>query len=949
MPVPTVQAQHPSEQESHSASAFESHSHLSLDPADSAALSAVIARQLANLSDIAKQTTGHQSSIPLSGVSSIDMTMKTDRKAHTHTASAASIATNAKNSTSTPIGNKNNQTSNNSSNNSSNITRKRKATNAAERRASTTDPTALAENPHTTISEKKKRALIDEHKDDHGDQEEEQRVVEVSSNKRKKRVVVTTPRSHSRQSHAPTEPLAAVQPVETAEVDADVEVDVDGMDTDEAPLQSNAESTEATAAAKHAGSRKSGSASASNSTLKKSSKGASESTTKSASLSSKRDSNANGDTKASHPSTTPSAAISTEAASSETKTTKSTKSRSTPQVASSVASPPPSAAAASSPPSDAVHQKRVLPSRGGMLRDKTGVLPIDATLFEPPIAPAGEYILYLANKQVLQRATVDPNRVPPAAYCGGADDSEDFQPLTAPLSSSSTTASSSLSKLAIPQLAPPPFIPTHIEVPIFRPCSISQFLQEEKKRRMQLLSKALAKAEAEAAAEALAHANSPSSATARAVSTRQKHKEIVNNQHVSVQTAVPSWSSHSHGRKATTTNTTLGKIEGIDGGAGPEENLSDEVYEKRHRKQEMAEKKVKNREKEKLRHAMYQQQLVVEKLRHIEINRLMPISAFRSLQKTVEQEQQQQQREAGSSADEATQQQHHVPISLAAAKVMQDQYHRRLLREAEENLRRYEQLGLGDTTNTLSAPKYSPFSRTKNRLATMILPAPKTGESSTAVAKTTAAEVKQEKKEKRTVGDGQSRKKVRVLKVSTEEQKDDGSAVVTNHPKTKEVSSAAVPSTKTVAAASSTSAKPASSKKLSTTTAKPEEAPTPPKPITTFIKPGSVLASGARKSSRVALAFGEKVPILERMDFDLPMEGFGDMLLERAKSSAILTMELQRRGLLGGIDKETTDQGDAVKDKARKTTEASSVATLPNAPLSSALTSASSLPSKSSS
>ncbi|KAI9239188.1 MAG: hypothetical protein BYD32DRAFT_361988, partial [Podila humilis] len=189
---------------------------------------------------------------------------------------------------------------------------------------------------------------------------------------------------------------------------------------------------------------------------------------------------------------------------------------------------------------------------------------------------------------------------------------------------------------------------------------------------------------------------------------------------------------------------------------GEDEDLHDEVYEKRHRKQEMLERRIKNREKEKLRHAMYQQQQVVEKLRHMDINRLMPLSAFRTQHKKTASEE----------------------PSRSSVPIMQEEYHRRLIREAEESLRRFEQLGLaGEASTTRSSP------------STKTSPAP--------------------------------------------------------------------------------SSRKSQSSKTSITPAQP---PRPPKPITTFIKPGTVLASGGRKSSRVVLAFGEKVPTLDRMDFDLPLD-----------------------------------------------------------------------------
>ncbi|KAG0053187.1 hypothetical protein BGZ83_001498 [Gryganskiella cystojenkinii] len=530
--------------------------------------------------------------------------------------------------------------------------------------------------------------------------------------------------------------------------------------------------------------------------------------------------------------------------------------------------------------------KRVLPPRRGMLRDKNA-FPADAAALlglgpEAPLTPAGEYVLYLANKRVQDRTVFDAKRVPPATYGGNVDE----KPSQTRVQTTST-------------LRPPPSATTHIEVPIFKLCSIAQFVQEEKKRKMAALTKALAKAEADALAEArvarASKAMSPeseagpqpetnqkvtgTSTSTRAVSTRQKHKEIVSHQQISVLA-----STGSHGKKATTTMT-LGKKDGSRARSSVphDEDLRDEVYEKRHKKQETAEKKIKNREKEKLRHAMYQQRLMVEKLRHIEINRLMPISTFRSLQKTVEMEQKQnQQQRSGMIGEDAPES---SSTSLAAAKLMQDEYHRRLLREAEENLRRYEQLGLGESNQSNTAHNinnsYSPYSRTKERLTAL---------SSLTLA---AREEKQrmqdiEKREsvhraRKETGEGQHRKRTKTVTAdgATEDGPDKPGLKIRLR-----ISNGCSSSTPR----SSLSPKPASSRSASRETSSPIKtlqrtptpAPTPaPKPITTFIKPGSIMASGSRKSHRVALAFGEKVPLLEKMEFSLPMEDFGFLIRAR--------------------------------------------------------------------
>lgn len=444
------------------------------------------------------------------------------------------------------------------------------------------------------------------------------------------------------------------------------------------------------------------------------------------------------------------------------------------------------------------------------------------------------------NNIALDKTTFDKSRVPPATY--GA---------VAP-----PTSQPSLN-------SPKPFV--HIEVPIFKPCSIAQFQQDEKKRKMEVLSKALAKAEAKAAAEALALAASHEPIApppgARTVSTRLKHKEAVSHQQVSVVTATPG----AHGKKSTTIVTT-GAGSGTAAGShlhnkkGEDEDLHDEVYEKRHRKQEMLERRIKNREKEKLRHAMYQQQQVVEKLRHMDINRLMPLSAFRKQHKKTASE------EPSSSSVPLSQDESHgtgsSQISVAAAKIMQEEYHRRLIHEAEESLRRFEQLGLAGEAST-SLTDYSPFSRTKNRLLSFENDPEDASESE---------ESESEDEDEDHLSDEPSpkpivRRRKRIRTELSEEDQVSGRRARSS------------PSTKTSPAPSS--------RKLQSSNASitPVQPPRPPKPITTFIKPGTVLASGGRKSSRVVLAFGEKVPTLDRMDFDLPLDDvFGPLI--RARLSA---------------------------------------------------------------
>ncbi|CAM0137749.1 unnamed protein product [Umbelopsis sp. WA50703] len=113
------------------------------------------------------------------------------------------------------------------------------------------------------------------------------------------------------------------------------------------------------------------------------------------------------------------------------------------------------------------------------------------------------------------------------------------------------------------------------------------------------------------------------------------------------------------------------------------EATDDETYLRRHRKHEMAEKRMKNREKEQLRYDMHQQIRHVERLRSMDrTNLLATISS-------------QLRRDGIGELDEAE------VKSL----------HQRMIREAEELLMRYEALGLLSGKQkieytTISAPKY---------------------------------------------------------------------------------------------------------------------------------------------------------------------------------------------------------------------------------------------------
>ncbi|CAJ0875590.1 15131_t:CDS:2, partial [Entrophospora sp. SA101] len=96
-----------------------------------------------------------------------------------------------------------------------------------------------------------------------------------------------------------------------------------------------------------------------------------------------------------------------------------------------------------------------------------------------------------------------------------------------------------------------------------------------------------------------------------------------------------------------------------------EEDISDKAYERRHKKFELSEKKLKNREKERLQYERYQQQLAVEKLRNTDSKTLMSVASLRSNEPA-----------------------NNDMIRLETVR-------EKLLKEAEDQLARYDSLGLG--------------------------------------------------------------------------------------------------------------------------------------------------------------------------------------------------------------------------------------------------------------
>ncbi|KAJ8662827.1 hypothetical protein O0I10_001003 [Lichtheimia ornata] len=134
------------------------------------------------------------------------------------------------------------------------------------------------------------------------------------------------------------------------------------------------------------------------------------------------------------------------------------------------------------------------------------------------------------------------------------------------------------------------------------------------------------------------------------------------------------------------------------------EPIPEEYYLRRHRKHEKEEKKQKNREKEKLQHEMYQQQQFVERIRHTDKSIVMAIATAI-----------------------CQQQQRSVPNV--------DSLYRQVLHDAEEQLARYEMLGLTltrkprngatptTTTTTASSQQYpSPLPQPSTTTSSSLAP-----------------------------------------------------------------------------------------------------------------------------------------------------------------------------------------------------------------------------------
>ncbi|KAF0554849.1 epoxide hydrolase domain-like phosphatase [Gigaspora margarita] len=284
-----------------------------------------------------------------------------------------------------------------------------------------------------------------------------------------------------------------------------------------------------------------------------------------------------------------------------------------------------------------------------------------------------------------------------------------------------------------------------------------------------------------------------------------------------------------------------------------EEDTSDVIYEKRHRKHEIAEKRLKNREREKLEYERYQQQLAVEKLRNTDSKSLISIAALRSQDSTSD-----------------------------ASKL--ETVHKKLLKEAEDQLARYDSLGLGGKKrkadviiNNISniGGENKVTEEPENKKARLRIPRRTSNTNSdevlTATSKNeTSTRITRSRKNKDEKPDDE------IKIINTKSTKSNENVTKTNYKKINiKVKQKGKKVQKTTTTTSSSSL--SSPKKARPSTSSYIQQ------LATFIKPNTAMPTGSRKSTRSALAFGYKVPVkpFVKRDFSLPVSIFGEMMNER--------------------------------------------------------------------
>ncbi|CAG8446598.1 8214_t:CDS:2 [Funneliformis caledonium] len=258
--------------------------------------------------------------------------------------------------------------------------------------------------------------------------------------------------------------------------------------------------------------------------------------------------------------------------------------------------------------------------------------------------------------------------------------------------------------------------------------------------------------------------------------------------------------------------------------------------QERHRKHELAEKKLRNREREKLAYERYQQQLAVEKLRNTDSKSLISIAALRN-------------KDATNDASK---------LQIA---------HQKLLKEAEDTLAIYDSFGLGGKKRKIDA--------IVNEGEVKVSEEPDAKKTRLRGSKSTASS---------NLDDVASKPKEETTRITRSRKKND------------ELASSAV--TKKLAKAPLKGKKGQNIAPSSTTTALTVIQPPPTgERVTSFVRPYTGMASGSRKSSRSAFAFGERVPSrhMTKKDFILPVTMFGEIMNQREQLRTLEEQEQLRQ------------------------------------------------------
>ncbi|CAI2168841.1 4713_t:CDS:2 [Funneliformis geosporum] len=267
-----------------------------------------------------------------------------------------------------------------------------------------------------------------------------------------------------------------------------------------------------------------------------------------------------------------------------------------------------------------------------------------------------------------------------------------------------------------------------------------------------------------------------------------------------------------------------------------EEDISDVSYEKRHRKHELAEKKLRNREREKLAYERYQQQLAVEKLRNTDSKSLISIAALRN-------------KDATNDASK---------LQIA---------HQKLLKEAEDTLAIYDSFGLGGKKRKIDA-----------------------------IVNEGEVKMSEEPDAKKTRLRGSKSTVISNLDDVASKPKEVTTRITRSRKKNDELASSAVTKKLAKAPPKGKKAQNIASPSITTALTVTQSSPTGER-VTSFVRPYTGMASGSRKSSRSAFAFGERVPSrqMTKKDFVLPVAIFGEIMNQREQLRTLEVREQLRQ------------------------------------------------------